>query len=222
MKHNWPPTNAELALLARVLYAGCPSRSWLLSVARPYVLNANYLLRFIPSGSNLLDVGCGNGFLMLALAAASRIRRGMGIDASAAKIAIANHGLECLRSRFHIKADIEFCHVSGVADWPAFRFDLVTLVDVLHHVPRKVRELIVSAAMERVSIGGTMIVKEMAGSGWRAWANRVHDLIISGELVSSVSENELDGWVGSSGRCLMAQRWIVWWYDHYLRVYGRC
>lgn len=83
----------------------------------------------------LLDVGCGNGRLALALEEAGVAARYTGVDASEPLLVIAAGnatGLKSVEATF-VRADI------ADADWaaalPSQEFDGVALLAVLHHLP---------------------------------------------------------------------------------------
>lgn len=93
------------------------------------------LLAYLPGQGTLLDVGCGNGRLALALDLAGRRVDYWGVDASAELLAIARRQTVGLR---HVCATF----VQGdLADpgWPAalpdVAFDAITALAVLHHLP---------------------------------------------------------------------------------------
>lgn len=78
-----------------------------------------WLQRTLPPGPlHVLDVGCGNGALLLQLGA--RVARGTGVDASAAMV-------ERARCRAADAPHLDFVHVSGpVLPFPDASFDVVT------------------------------------------------------------------------------------------------
>jgi 2-polyprenyl-3-methyl-5-hydroxy-6-metoxy-1,4-benzoquinol methylase len=82
------------------------------------------LLRNVPAGSAVLDVGCATGYLGEALAA--RRCRTWGLDQDAGAVSLAEPWYE------EVKAiDLEEC---DELPWPAQFFDVVLAADVLEHL----------------------------------------------------------------------------------------
>jgi SAM-dependent methyltransferase len=86
--------------------------------------------RYRETPGSLLDVGCGAGLFVCA--ARREGWRATGLDAS--EQTVAGAGQRCPRARFRTGPVAEI-------DFPAESFDVVTLWDVLEHVPRPVETL---------------------------------------------------------------------------------
>src|SRR5687767_5250391 len=56
---------------------------------RPYICPFEELLPIVPTGSSVLDVGCGAGLFLGLLAVEGKIRSGVGFDSAASAIRIA-------------------------------------------------------------------------------------------------------------------------------------
>lgn len=99
--------------------------------------------RFVPQGGRILDVGCGNGdFLSLARARGYTVQ---GIDVSASSVRLCRtRGLEVLQGTL-----LEVPLSTG--------FDVVTLWDVIEHVPNPVA--VVRRAWDLLEPGGHLVVK---------------------------------------------------------------
>lgn len=82
------------------------------------------ILRNVPPGSTVLDVGCATGYLGAALSA--RGCRGWGIDRDAAAVAVAEPWYEEVRAM-----DLDDC---TELPWPENFFDVVLAADVLEHL----------------------------------------------------------------------------------------
>src|SRR5208283_2429934 len=121
------------ALYARVFAASAVARRTILKY-RPFICPVEELLPYVPDGSSVLDIGCGCGLFLLALAFAGKRISGVGIDTApdairAAQLAARSHEIAATGSALSFEA------ACGTEEWPAAQFDVVSLIDVVHHVP---------------------------------------------------------------------------------------
>ena len=114
------------------------------------VLRVDYInTRASLAGKNLLDVGCGGGILSEAMAALGA--EVTGIDASQAPLAVAKMHLK--ESGLHVDYRLATAEAFS-AEHPG-RFDLVTCMELLEHVPDPAS--VVSACQRLVKPGGDVI-----------------------------------------------------------------
>lgn len=100
-------------------------RAYEAELGRAGLIPALERLGFDPSGKSVLDVGCGYGGVLAALAEAFPLRRAHGVDLDAAMIARGRQGApEGMRLEVR---DFFSLEESG--------FDLILLRDVLEHMP---------------------------------------------------------------------------------------
>lgn len=102
------------------------------------------------SGLRILDVGCGTGVMAAAL---TRYGRVDGNDLSAGAVALAAALVPEARFRAGRLEDVDF---TGP-------YDLITLFDVLEHVPREERGALLGALAERLAPGGTLFASTPQG-----------------------------------------------------------
>ena len=211
-----PPAQRELI---QELYRTAPLGMRLKQSWRPYLAPFASALRAVPPGSRVLDVGCGGGLFLLLLAARGRIAAGLGFDRSrkdieAAQEAVQSSGLESVL-HFEVR-DV----ADGVPDgeWP-----VVSLIDVLHHVPKQQQRSLICSLSRHVDPGGRFIIREPARRPyWRNLANALHDLIISRQIVRTRNPEEIESWLSESGlRLVQKEESTVLWYGHWLLVFER-
>jgi 2-polyprenyl-3-methyl-5-hydroxy-6-metoxy-1,4-benzoquinol methylase len=168
-------TDVEIARTAFEAYRDAPPVLRGLQALRPFICPIERLLREIRPGSRVLDVGCGAGLLLLAGALSGRVASGCGVDISerarqAARQALATTGKSAA-------VDFQSAAVGELLPGP---FDVVTLIDVMHHVPPVEQQGLFAAAANRVRPGGVLLYKDMcAKPRWKAWASRLHDLALA-------------------------------------------
>lgn len=181
---------------ARVLYGTASLRARLLQTLRPYICPFEDLLRWLPETGSLLDVGCGAG-LFAGLAGYSRPAiRAIGFDAEPAAIAAA----QAMADTHFPDGRICFRH-SAVGDpWPVGPFEVVSMIDVLHHIPADAQRGAVAQCFDNVAPGGILLYKDMAARPLLfAWWNRVHDLILARQWIHYRAIGEVEDWLVAHG-----------------------
>jgi 2-polyprenyl-3-methyl-5-hydroxy-6-metoxy-1,4-benzoquinol methylase len=91
------------------------------------------LLTRVTPGMRALELGCGSGWLTLAMAERGAIAHGMDIASGAIEIARAYY--DAVRPRVSGTATYEIADLNSV-QWPEGRYDLVVAKGVLHHLIR--------------------------------------------------------------------------------------
>ena len=160
----------------------------------------------IPAGASVLDVGCGAGLFLLLLGRQAHIRDGLGFDVSVPAVEAAQRAAETSG----LAETLTFQVRSIEEGMPEGHWNVVTSVDVLHHVPVSQQRSFVESLCERVPRGGRLVIKDMvARPRWRAW-------------VHQVGPEEVDGWIQAKGLSRVYRSRInSWWYGHWTLVYDR-
>lgn len=216
---NHPPSPADMRETIRHAYGWAGPFARFLAVGRLYICPFATLVSHVPEGARLLDIGCGSGVFLTLLRAGRRIRQGSGVDASQAAVETARRAAETMDGG----PDVTF-HYRPVEDGlPDGPFDAVSMIDVLHHVdPAHQREAVL-AATARVGAGGVFIFKDIKPRPlWRAWANRMHDLVLARQWIHYVDGRDVESWVEQAGFDLTHKQDIdMLWYGHQLLVFAR-
>ena len=210
----------DLVRLAAALYRGRGFGVWLRQVHRPWICPFELVVAHVPAGASVLDAGCGSGLLLGLLAALGREIDGTGFEVSGAALREARLVAERVRDT---GARLEFGYGDVRGDWPDREFDVVCLVDVLHHVPVADRAAVLRRACAAVRPGGVLIYKDMAcRPRWRAVANQLHDLVMAREWVRHAKVGEVADQVVERGFRLACSVDVTrLWYAHELRVFSR-
>ncbi len=218
-------TPAELSALAASLYAKSHGGALLrlLQQYRPYIAPFEELLPLVPPGSRVLDVGCGGGLFLHLLAARVGLAASLGFDSSAAAITVASE----VRHRTALAGlSPAFVHVGVESPWPGPPacpkvFDVVSIIDVMHHVPPGQQQKLIQTAASRVATNGILIYKDMCRRPfWRACANRLHDLLLARQWINYAPIQQVEVWARHAGLVLeKSASFNRWWYGHELRVF---
>lgn len=185
---------------------------------RPYICPLERVMGHVPPGSSVLDVGCGCGLWLGLLAHEGRIGRGVGFDVAGGAIRAA----EGMRRGWPGGERLAFERRDVEEGWPEGVFDVVSIIDVLHHVPPGARRGVVEEAGQHVRPGGRLIYKDMTDRGWRAQMNRLHDLVMARQWVRYTPAAEVEAWAAGAGLVLTYREDVTRaWYGHELRVFER-
>lgn len=171
----------EMSAIVAELFPSRVSPIETLNRLRPLIMPVDQLVELVPPGSRVLDIGCGAGLYLGILAASGRIQHGVGFDSSEKAIALANR----MRTRLRSEHDIKFLHLAVEDEWPEGLFDVVSLVDVMHHVAPAHQVGLLKSAAAKLRPGGRFIYKDMSiEPAWMATANRLHDLLIARDWIN--------------------------------------
>jgi len=213
-------TPGRLSRMAKELYPNGPRLFRALQCYRPYICPFEELIREVPSGSTILDIGCGGGLFLGLTDAVGLEPRGIGFDVSAPVIQLAQNMAASRRRR---GGHLEFEKLDSDAQWPAGHFDVVAMIDVMHHVPPSAQQDVIRRACRKVKPGGVFLYKDMVEQPrWRAFANRMHDLVLARQWIHYAAVADVEAWAADEGmeleRCGAFNRL---WYGHELRVFRR-
>jgi 2-polyprenyl-3-methyl-5-hydroxy-6-metoxy-1,4-benzoquinol methylase len=119
------------------------------------------VLRYVPEGGRLLEVGGGHG-LFATLASADGNRTAFVVEPDVRKL---------LGTR--IQNEVHF--VAGFDECIRGSFEVVVLLDVLYAIPIEEWDALLARLADRVRPGGTLLVKEMDPRSWKQRWNRMQE-----------------------------------------------
>ena len=138
-------------LILNYIYKG-PLLEWYLRIKLRLEQNYQLLDQYVPKRGDILDLGCGYGFISCILALTSAERNITGIDFDAEKIRVAECG-------FLMSKQLTF----KTADIRSFEFspeDCIILSDVLHYLPPSDQEHILVKCMSNLKPGGMILIRD--------------------------------------------------------------
>lgn len=211
-----------LSTLASEICTEGPPQMRLMQRWRPYICPFHELLQLVPVGSQQLDVGCGTGLFLSLLAVTGRIESGAGFDPSGHAIAIAQGTAEQLLRRGYTSR-LKFTTASVTDAWPNERYDVISIIDVMHHLPPGAQRKLITEAASHLRPGGLLLYKDMVRRPlWRAWTNRIHDLLVARQWIRYVPIEVVEAQAREAGLEMIAAKAInVFWYGHELRTFRK-
>jgi 2-polyprenyl-3-methyl-5-hydroxy-6-metoxy-1,4-benzoquinol methylase len=179
------------------------------------------ILRRIPRGATHLDVGCGRGILLV-VAAVEKGTRSVGFDSSSHSVTAADRLCTRLTCTTRCERPTVVCAKARKA-WPDGAFDVVTVVDVLHHIPVCDQPAFLAEVATHVKPGGLLIFKDMAmHPAWKRVLNTLHDLVVARQLVRYVPLQRVTAILCERGLELTeTENYSALWYAHELALLRR-
>lgn len=214
-----PFSTSSINAAARRLYGDASPVARFMATHRATIAPVADVLNVVPAGSRVLDVGCGNGLLLNVLADAGRIGESEGVDISGAAVSIAVKAAGRLLPDGRRPA---FVARQPETLLPNGTFDVVLIVDVMHHVLPTVQDAFLHQVGQRVRPGGRLIYKDMCRRPhWRATINRLHDAIVARQIVRYYPVERVAPTLGPAFSLIESSDRHILWYGHEMRVLER-
>ena len=184
----------------------------IVSVYRPLYAPLDAVLSQIPPQARILDVGCGTGTLLLTAQSLIGLGECYGFDSDERSIEIA-------KSVNQFK-NIHFCCAGSVPVSIIRSVDFISLVDVLHHIPRGEKQNFYEHIFDSASKDTTIIIKDLdPNPSWMAVANRVTDFFSTRSRVSYLGMNDIQEIMQRTGFSIKeAKRLAKHVWSHYIVV----
>jgi len=138
-------------LMLNYIYKG-PALEWHARIRLRLEKNYQLIAGYAPRHGEILDLGCGYGFLSHMLALTSPDRKITGIDYDEEKIQVA-------RSGFLSSTGLKF-EVADIRSYDILPKDCIILIDVLHYLPEADQEQLLMKCMLNIKPGGSVIVSD--------------------------------------------------------------
>lgn len=138
-------------LIYNYLYKG-PVVEWYMKIKTKLENNYQVFHELVPLRGNILDIGCGYGFMAYMLHFTSRHRQITGIDYDEEKIEIANH---C----FSKTAALAFAH-ADVLHFGFEKYDAIIMADILHYLQPDEQKQIIEKCIDHLGPDGVLIIRD--------------------------------------------------------------
>lgn len=152
---------------------------------RPFICPFDKLLTYAENKKSIFDIGCGSGqFLSLVGKFIPDVNRLEGIEIDERLVKNAR----VLTEEFRETKTFNFQKFDGksipdnIAD-----FELIYLIDVIHHVPKESQIEFIKEIYKKMSIDSILIFKDIDASSPFVFFNKVHDFVFSGEIGNELS-----------------------------------
>jgi 2-polyprenyl-3-methyl-5-hydroxy-6-metoxy-1,4-benzoquinol methylase len=145
---------------------------------RPYICPFRDLLEVVRPYRDLFDIGCGSGQFCLLAARFCELRRIRGIEID--QRLVDNARLEVSRME-EVRAEVAFSLFNGHDLPPDIgEFELVTMIDVLHHIPPHSQKSFLQQVYSRMRPDASLVLKDIDAGSPFVMFNKLHDIVFSG------------------------------------------
>ncbi|MBS1935454.1 MAG: 1-acyl-sn-glycerol-3-phosphate acyltransferase, partial [Bacteroidetes bacterium] len=145
------PSYFRNQLISNYIYKG-PVLEWYMKVKTKMEKNYQLFHDLMPKQGNILDGGCGYGFMSYMLHFASPQREITGIDYDEEKIETASH---C----FSKNEKINFFH-ADITTFGFAKYDGIVLADVLHYLQPAQQKQAIEKCMDSLNENGVLVIRD--------------------------------------------------------------
>ena len=138
-------------LIYNYLYKG-PFIEWYMRIKTKLEKNYQVFHELVPQQGNILDIGCGYGFMAYMLHFTAAKRTITGIDYDEEKIETANN---C----FSKTDNLNFIH-ADVLDFNFEKYDAIILADILHYLHHDKQKQLIEKCIYHLNEGGIVIIRD--------------------------------------------------------------
>ncbi len=170
------------------------------------------LIPLVEPGQLVGDVGCGSGQFLLLVNRFAQPAKVFGIEVSQQLIDNANrlfHKMPPNKYGFEVFDGIHFPDTLSV-------MDIIFLVDVLHHIPKKKLEAFMANLVAVMKPGARLILKDIDRSSPLVYFNKLHDIIFAGEIGNEISKDDASLLLRKNGLDIIEEsKRTMYVYPHY-------
>ena len=150
-KEHYDPAYYKYKLINNYLYRG-PVLEWYLKIKLKFEKNYKVFNDLVPENCEIIDIGCGYGFLTYMLSFLSPKRKITGIDYDQEKINVANNCSE--------KTNLINFICDDITEYPINEADVYILSDVIHYLLKDKQEELLVRCMNNLKNDGIIIIRD--------------------------------------------------------------
>ncbi len=173
------------------------------------------LIKMVQPGDKAGDIGCGSGQFLLLLTEFAQPSYLYGIEISRKLINNAHSLFSALPNEQYHFEEFDGTHFPAKVS----ELDIVFLIDVLHHVPKKYHESFIRDLANTLKPGARLVLKDMNGGSPLVYFNKLHDLIFAREIGNEISFENAKSLLKQNGLNIIEQeKRTMYVYPHYTIV----
>jgi 2-polyprenyl-3-methyl-5-hydroxy-6-metoxy-1,4-benzoquinol methylase len=139
---------------------------------RPFIFPFDAVLEEVPRESKILDAGSAYGSFSIKMAKRDPLSKVVGVEISPERVRSSRESAGSLGNVDFVACDF--------TEFKGGKFDAVTCLDVMHHVPKASHESFLRKAREVLNDGGVLILVEINRlPTLKYYWNYLHDLVVS-------------------------------------------
>jgi len=180
---------------------------------RPYVCPFDELINYARTEKSVYDVGCGSGQFCALVAKFTDVKdiSGIEIDQSLIDNAVK------INDQFSKTKRMSFSVFDGNSIPDNIKnYDLIYMIDVYHHIPKKIREDFMAQLYKKMKPGAKLMFKDIDGASPFVACNKVHDMIFAQEFSHEIGHKKAERFLESLGFTILESRKKrIFVYPHY-------
>ena len=136
------------------------------------------IIALLPRSGNVIDIGCGHGFITNAIAIRYPNVKVRGMDINKSRIDVA-------KSSLAKRTNISFSVLDVIKkSLPKQKFDGIVCFDLLHHLPQETQIKIITQAYNLLKKNGVFIIKDIdTVPVYKYLWNLLHDMLVTDQQV---------------------------------------
>lgn len=150
-KEREQPAYFRETLRYNFIYKG-PVLEWYMRVKTAMEKNYQLFHEYLPKEGDILDMGCGYGFMSYMLSFSAPKRNISSLDYDEEKIEVAQHG-------FSRPNNLQFYHADAL-EFPMKTYDGIVVSDMLHYLQRPEQIALVEKCIRHLRPGGVLLIRD--------------------------------------------------------------
>ncbi len=173
------------------------------------------LIKMVQSGEKVGDVGCGSGQFLLLISEFAQPSYLYGIEISSRLVSNANSLFSSMPESNHLFEEYD----GSKFPTELAKMDIVYLIDVLHHVPKKMQEDFLKNLSLIMKPGARLVLKDINAASPLVYFNKLHDLVFAREIGNEMSIDRAKALLEANGLTIIEQeKRTMYVYPHYTLV----